>query len=174
MARIAPVEFENADAAAKKEFEDQIKRNGRITNMKRTLLHSLPSFHALMEWYPLREELLKFLGEKEFEIYAHAISTENRCLVCSTFFRKILIDSGDNPDDLHLSEREQVLVDFGGRCVNDPNGVDDGLYGRLKNFFSDAQIVALTAFAGLMIATNLINTALKVDLDEYLVNYAKR
>ena len=174
MARIVPVEFENADALAKKEFEDQIRKNGRITNMKRTLLHSLPSYHALMEWYPLRDELLKFIGEREFDIFAHAISTENNCIVCSLFFRKILVDSGDDPDDLRLSDREQALVDFGIRCVNKPTSVDDELYGRLKSLFSDAQIVALTAFAGLMIATNLVNTALQVDLDDYLVSYAKR
>jgi len=174
MARILPLEFDKAEARVKREFEDQIKKNGRVTNMKRTLLHSLPSFTALMEWYPLRDELLKFIGEREFDLFAHAISTENECLVCSTFFRKILIDSGDDPDSPRLSERERVLVDFGGRCVTSPNDVDDGLYGRLKSFFSDAQIVALTAFAGLMIATNLINTALRVDLDDYLVSYAKK
>jgi alkylhydroperoxidase family enzyme len=174
MARISPLEFESADALAKKEFEDQIKKNGRITNMKRTLLHSLPSFHALMEWYPLRDELLKFIGEREFDLFAHAISTENNCLVCSTFFRKILIDSGDDPDAPRLSDRERVLIDFGRRCVTSPNGVDDELYGRLKSFFSDAQVVALTAFAGLMIATNLVNTALRVDLDDYLIGYAKK
>ena len=30
------------------------------------------------------------------------------------------------------------------------------------------QIVALTAFGGLMVATNLFNNALQVDLDDYL------
>ncbi len=174
MARIKPVEFEHANAEVKKEFEAQLQMNGRITNMKRTLLHSLPAYHALMEWYPLRDELLKFVGEREFNLFSHAISSENNCLVCSTFFRKILIDSGDNPDDPKISDKEQVLIDFGRQCVVGPNGVDDTLYDRLQSFFTEAQIVALTAFSGLMIATNLINSALKVDLDEYLINYAKR
>ena len=35
------------------------------------------------------------------------------------------------------------------------------------------QIVALTAFGGLMVATNLFNNALQVDLDEYLYRYRK-
>ncbi len=174
MARIQPVEYEDASVEAKREFEDQLQKNGRITNMKRTLLHSLPAFHALMEWYPLRDELLTFIGEREFNLFSHAISAENHCLVCSTFFRKILADSGDNPDDPEISDKEQVLIDFGRQCVVEPNGVDDALYRRLKSFFTDVQIVALTAFAGLMIATNLINSALKVDLDEYLINYTKR
>ena len=174
MARILPLEYVGASVEVKREFEDQLKKNGRITNMKRTLLHSLPAFHALMEWYALREELLEFIGEREFNLFSHAISTENHCLVCSTFFRKILQDSGDNPDDPEISQREQVLIDFGRRCVTEPGNVDDALFARLEGFFIDSQIVALTAFAGLMIATNLINTALRVDLDEYLTDYAMR
>jgi alkylhydroperoxidase family enzyme len=174
MARIPPVEYENATPEAQAEFDDQIHKNGRITNMKRTLLHSLPSFHALMEWYSLRDELLKFIGEREFNLISYAISEENRCLICSTFFRRILVENGDDPDNPVISTREQALIDFGRRCVTKPNDIDDALYGRLKDIFTDAQIVALTAFAGLMIATNLINNALKVDLDEYLTTYAKR
>ena len=41
--------------------------------------------------------------------------------------------------------------------------------GRLR----PEQIVALTAFGGLMVATNLFNNALQVDLDEYLHRYRK-
>jgi alkylhydroperoxidase family enzyme len=174
MARIKPVEYEYAETPVKKEFEDQIQKHGRITNMKRTLLHSLPAFHALMEWYSLRTELLKFIKEREFNLFSYSISEQNNCLICSTFFRKILIDNGDNPDEPNLTERESILIDFGRRCVSRPNDVDDALYERLKKYFSDAEIVVLTAFAGLMIATNLINNVLKVDLDEYLVTYTKR
>jgi len=174
MARITPLEYENASLQVRNEFEDQINKNGRITNMKKTLLHSLPAFHALMEWYVLRDELLRFIGERELNLFAHSISVGNNCLVCSTFFRKILIDSGDDPDQPELSDQDQTLIDFGRRCVNNPNDVDDALYSRLAAFFTDEQIVSLTAFAGLMIATNLINSALKVDLDDYLIAYARR
>ena len=75
---------------------------GRITNMKRTLLHSLPAFHALMEWYPLRDTVQPFLGERLTHLFAHAVSTETDCLICSTFFRRLLIESGENPDALEL------------------------------------------------------------------------
>ena len=174
MTRINPVEYDNAQALVKKEFEDQIQKHGRITNMKRTLLHSLPAFHALMEWYPLRTELLKFVEEREFNLLSYAISEQNDCLICSAFFRKILIDNGDSPDEPNLTNRERVLIEFGKRCVTKPNDIDDALYEQLKEYFSDAEIVALTAFTGLMIATNLINNVLKVDLDEYLITYTKR
>jgi len=48
------------------------------------------------------------------------------------------------------------------------------LFAELKHLFTEYEIVTLTAFAGLMIATNLINNALKVELDEYLIQYTKR
>ncbi len=51
MAYISQVSYETATPEQKREFDDQIKRHGRITNMKKTLLHSIPSFKALMEWY---------------------------------------------------------------------------------------------------------------------------
>ena len=138
------------------------------------LLHSLPAFHALMEWYPLRDSVHEFIGDKGVNYFCHAISSQNSCLVCSTFFRKILIDSGENPDSLVLSEKEQILVDFGRCCVTNAEQIDDALFHKLHNFFSDEQIVLLTSFAGLMIATNLINNVLQVDLDEYLESYEKR
>ena len=142
--------------------------------MKKTLLHSMPAYHALMQWYVLRDEALLFLSEKELYIFAHSISAENDCLICSTFFRRILIEAGDDPDYLNLNEKEKVLIDFGRQCVNEPNGVGDTLFENLNSFFNVSQIVLLTAFAGLMIATNLVNNALKIDLDEYLINYTKR
>ncbi len=49
----------------------------------------------------------------------------------------------------------------------------DDLYARLAALFTDEQIVALTAFGAMMVATNVFNNALEVDLDEYLMEYRK-
>jgi hypothetical protein len=43
----------------------------------------------------------------------------------------------------------------------------------LETYFTPAQIVALTAFGALMVATNVVNNALEVELDEYLQPYRK-
>ncbi len=53
------------------------------------------------------------------------------------------------------------------------HGVSDALFGRLRSWLSEEQIVALTAFGGMMIATNIFNNALRVDLDEYLEPFRK-
>jgi alkylhydroperoxidase family enzyme len=161
MARIRPLEYTEVGPPMRAEYDAQTATNGRVTNMKRTLAHSPVAFRALMKWYALRDEVKPFLGERLTTLFAHAISAQTDCLICSTFFRRILIESGENPDELRLDEREQAVVDYGRQLVRDPNRVSDEL----------KEIVALTAFGGLMIATNVFNNALRVDLDDYLAPY---
>lgn len=171
MARIPPLEREHAPADVRARYDDQIKQHGRVTNMKRTLGHEPAAFDALMTWYPLRERVASFLGDRDTYVFAHAISTQNDCLICSTFFRRIFIDAGDDPDTWTLTERQRLLVDYGRQLADDPRGVDEALYERLARDFTPQQIVVLTAFGGLMVATNLFNDALRVDLDEVLQPY---
>jgi len=173
MPRIRPVEYEEATPAARAAHDEVVREHGRITNMKRTLLHSLPAFRALMEWYPLHDAVQPFLGERLTNLFAHAISVDTDCLVCSTFFRRILLDAGENPDDFTLDEREEIVVEFGRQLAKPAARVPDDLYERLAATFSDEQIVALTAFGALMLATNVFNNALDVELDGYLEPYRK-
>ncbi|MES1213399.1 MAG: hypothetical protein ABUL64_02330 [Singulisphaera sp.] len=173
MARVPPVDYEKADAATQAEFDRITSTQGRMTNMKATLAHSLPALSALMEWYPLREEVHKFLEPRATMLFVHAISSATDCLICSTFFRRLLIDAGENPDDFAMNEVEQLVVDYGRQLVRDANQVSDELYARLARHFTPPQIVALTAFGGMMIATNVFNNALRVDLDGYLEAYRR-
>src|SRR5262245_36043790 len=105
MARIPPLEYEQAAPDARVELDRQLAAHGRVTNMKRTLAHAPAALHALMQWYPLRETVLPFLGERLTTLFTHAVSTQTDCLICSTFFRRILIESGEDPDKLTLDER---------------------------------------------------------------------
>jgi alkylhydroperoxidase family enzyme len=174
MPRIRPLERHEVDGPVAAEFDAQVAAHGRMTHMKRTLAHSWPSLRALMEWYPLRDAVAEFLGERLTHLFVHAISSEIDCLVCSTFFRRLLIESGEDPDALALDEREQAIVDFGLRLAATRSRVEDELYDRLAAWLTPAQIVALTAFGAMMVATNVFNNALEVDLDEYLKPYTKR
>jgi alkylhydroperoxidase family enzyme len=173
MPRIRPIDHELASPEVRGAHDAAVRRFGRITNMKATLLHSLPAFDALMTWYDLRDTVQPFLGEKLTDLFSHAISAGTDCLVCSTYFRRALHDAGVNPDGLSLDEREQVVVEFGQRLAQPLARVPDHLYARLAALFTDEQIVALTAFGAMMVATNVFNNALDVDLDEYLMEYRK-
>jgi alkylhydroperoxidase family enzyme len=174
MARIPPLEYDDASPEARAAHDRHQQQVGRITNMKRTLLRSLPAFDALMTWYSLRDAVQPFLGERLTTLFAHAVSSETDCLICSTFFRRLLVQSGENPDALSLDDQERIVVDFGRQLAKDAHQVSDAMYADLARHFSAEQIVALTAFGAIMFATNVFNNALRVDLDGYLEPFRAR
>ena len=172
MAYIPLTTYENSNPDVQAEYNDQIAKHGRITNMKRTMLHDVPTFKAYMEWYTLYDEIVPWLGERPLQLFSYAISSTNNCLVCSTFFRKILIDSGDDPDNPKLNAIEKILVEFGTAVAHgDAREVPQEIYNQLRIRFSDKQLVQLIGFAGLMYATNLFNNIAKVPLDDVLTGY---
>jgi len=173
MARIPPLTLEEASPAARKQLEQQIAAHGRVTNMKRTLARSPAALHAFMCWYDLHAEVAGFLGPRAAMLFTHAISSQTDCLICSTFIRRWLIEANENPDDLRLDDRDQVLVEYGRQLARNANAVADELHARLARYLSPDQIITLTAFGGLMIATNIFNNALQVDLDEHLFPFRK-
>lgn len=172
MARIPPAEGPLAPAA-QAELDRHRVEHGRVTNMKRTLAHSPAGLSALMTWYPLRDEVATFLGARLTTLFAHAVSAETDCLICSTFFRRILIDAGENPDQIVLDARESAIVDYGLALARGNSHVPDEPYERAAALLEPAQMVALTAFGAMMIATNVVNNALRVDLDDYLLTYRR-
>ena len=173
MARIPPLDDAAANPESLAALDDFRAAHGRVTNMKRTLAHSPVALHALMTWYNLRDQVVPFLGDGLTTLFAHSISAGTDCLVCSTFFRRLLIDSGEDPAALELDDWEQTIVAYGQQLAVDPHGVTDDLFGRLAVRLEPDQIVTLTAFGGLMVATNLFNNALRVELDDYLLAYRK-
>jgi alkylhydroperoxidase family enzyme len=173
VARIPPLTVEDAAPAARAQLDEQIAKYGRATNMKRTLAHSPTALFALLRWYDLHAEVKGFLGERLTTLFAHAVSTQTDCLICSTFFRRWLTESGEDPDRLRLDDRERAVVEFGRQLARDANGVTDDQYAAVARHLTPPQVVTLTAFGGLMIATNVFNNALRVDLDEYLYPFRR-
>ena len=148
-----------------------VATGARMTNMKNTLAHDRVAFDALMTWYPLFDKISEFLGRRRAELLSHAISVEKDCLVCSTYFRRHLIDRGEDPDNLVLDDEDALMVEFGQQFADDPHLISDELYSRLANRYDDRQIVLLMAFSALMVATNYFNDALQVPLDAVLEQY---
>jgi hypothetical protein len=174
MVRISPLGPGSAPLASMEIASAHEAHGARMTNMKWTLAHAPAALRALLEWYPLHEQVVPFLGERRATLFCHAISTETDCLICSTFFRRVLIDAGEDPEELGLDEDDELVVTFGMRLAHDAHAVDDELYGRLADRYTDEQIVVLTAFGAIMVATNVFNDVLRVPLDAYLESYRAR
>ncbi|WP_128547376.1 carboxymuconolactone decarboxylase family protein [Larkinella soli] len=173
MPRIQPLRRDQAPPEVQAAYDRHVADypGSRITNMKATLGRSLPAFLIYMQWYPLYEEVKTIVGRRPAYLFAHAISLGSNCPLCTTFFRRIIIDNGEKPEDLQVTEPEQLLLDFGSHMALNRGEVPDGLFERIRKDYTDEQIVVLVAFAGQMIATNIFNNALEVEIDEYLQPY---
>ncbi len=169
MARVKFVEYEQAQGRVKEAFDQQIAKNGSVTNMKKALLNSIDVYDSYLTWYPLFNRVNEIVGKRAAIIFAHSISTTNGCELCSLFFISDLRALGEDPKSFSMNETETLLSDLGKQIVKDPNGVTDELFNNLKKRFTDEELVVLVGFAGQMIATNNFNSVLRVDVDQRLV-----
>lgn len=155
-------------AAAERQTEQY---GGRISNTMRTLLGHVPSFEVLMGWYRLRDELEPYIGERAVSLFAYSISDANGCVVCAASFRRVLTESGDDPDNPEVTETEQLLLDWGRMLAANPGGIAAEFRARLEEAFTPKLRLMLVAFAGQTVAMNLFATAGEVPLDEALAPY---
>jgi hypothetical protein len=172
MPRLLPLTHEQLSPEAIAAFERHIEAHkSRITNMKATMVRSPLVLDIYMRWYDLYEEIKIFSCARVAYLFAYAISSGSNCPLCTTYFRKILIENGENPAELQLSEIEQIIVDFGSALATNKGEVPDEIYEPIRNNFTETEIVILSAFAGQMVATNIFNNILQVEIDEYLLPF---
>lgn len=155
------------EGEAQEIYDAAMERSGRVTNMVKTLLHSVPAFRAI-EFYPVRDVLMKKIGTRATYFYCYAISSENECLICTTLHAKLLAEFDLTHEEFEFTAAEEVLIDYGRALVANANSIDEGIYARLRELFTEEEIVLITAVGCKMIASNLFNSAMQVDLDEYL------
>lgn len=171
MTRIAPTDPATAPEASRALADAHEAAGARMTNMKWTAARSPETLAMLLTWYPLFDRIAGFLGERRAQLLSYAISERNECLICSTYFRRILIDAGEDPGALSLDDEDELIIALGRTLADDPHGVDDDLYGRLAARYDEQQIVELVGFGAIMVATNVFNDALGIPLDDYLQPY---
>lgn len=172
MPRIQPVIQEQLSPAIQVAWARHSEQYGaRITNMKATLSHSLLAFDVYMQWYPLYEQVEKILGKRLAYLYAYSISRGTGCALCSTYFRKIIIEAGENPEKLPLTASQQLVLDFGSSIARHQGHIADHLYNEVAKNYPEQEMVVLVAFAGLMVATTIFNNVIETEIDEYLTEY---
>ncbi len=142
-------EFSPEAAAAAAAF--QAEHPGPLSNLDRALLGSAPVFEAYLGWFMARDEVVPYLGERAVDLFSLAVSRAQHAPYPVGFFTARLTANGDDPDAPHVTEAEQLLLDWGA-AIGSADGVADELSARVEETFQPKLRLALTAFAGLMIA----------------------
>ena len=172
MPRLSPLTDVQLSTDTRAAFEKHIREHqSRITNMKATMGRSVLAFEIYMRWYDLYENVKAITGERLAYLFAHSISLGSNCPLCTTYFRKVIIENGEKPEELLLSEEEQMLLDFGSEISARSGEISEELYKKIAAKYSEEELVVLVAFAGQMIATNVFSNVFEVQIDDYLAPY---
>ena len=165
MSYISKIDLSTAPQEVRAAVDNHLAQGYQLTNEKLTLLHNVTAFHTLEESsYELDRELQRLIGKRAADFYEYAISLQNDCLVCSTYFRKLLKDNGIDFDNFQFTKKEELLISFGRALAKDPKNIPDEIYTELKEEFTEEEIVVITAMGVLMVANNYFNDILKVEV----------
>jgi hypothetical protein len=174
MSHIPQIDYETAAPDIRQAHDEEVRVRGRMTNMKRTLLHSPAAHRIYAEWFTLRDLLYPVIGDRAIWIFSHALSKASRSPIAITFFRRALITAGFDPDALVLTEEERLLADFGTAIAVDSNTVPPAIWQQIKARYDAPTQVNLVAFAGIMLATAVFNNVVGVDFDAELEPFAEK
>ncbi|RUM07607.1 hypothetical protein [Rhizobium chutanense] len=173
MSHLPQIDYDTASPEVRAAHDEEVRLRGRMTNMKRTLLHSPVAHRIYAEWFTLRAELDPAVSDREIWIFSHAISKAAKSKIAITFFRRALINKGFDPDALAFSDNEALLDAFGRAIVADSNAVPAELWAGLKERYETKVLVDLIAFAGIMLATAVFNNVVEVEFDPELEAFAE-
>lgn len=171
MPNIEQLDYSAATPEQQAAHDEELRLRGRMTNMKRTLMHSPAALRVYGEWFTLRDELRPVLGDRAIWIFCHAICVASGSPVGTGFMRRALIEGGDNPDALNLNPTETMLVAVGTALANDPRSIGEGNWRALRALYPAKALVDLVAFAGQMMATNVFTDAVGTTIDPELQKY---
>ncbi|MBP3279250.1 MAG: hypothetical protein J6M44_09885 [Butyrivibrio sp.] len=160
---VSLIDIDNASQEVKDAINKHVAEGHSITNEKRTLLHNIPSFWALEgKSYELSAELKKFISPRAANLFEYAISVENDCLVCTTYYKKYMESIGVDINNLDYTEEEELVIEYAQAIVRDRKNIPLDLFDRIKARIGEEGLVVLTTMGMFMIANNYFNDILHV------------
>lgn len=139
---------------------------GPLSNLDRTLLGSASVFDAYSAWFDLRDDLVPFLGERAVTLFCFAISDAYPASYPTELFRRELELNGDDPVDPHVTEAEQLLIDWGRGLGAGAASVAPELTARVEQTFQPKLRLLLSSFAGFMVAVCTFTVVAGTSLEE--------
>lgn len=161
---VSLIDIDHASDQVKETVQKHLMDGHTITNEKRTLLHNIPSFWALEgKSYEISAELKKFISPRAANLFEYAISVENDCLVCTTYYKKWMESIGIDINHVEYTPEEELVIQYARAIVKDRKHVPAELFDQLKERIGEEGLVVLTTMGMFMIANNYFNDILHVN-----------
>ena len=176
MARVTYIEEEQTDNPVIREaFARMRVKRGKVTNIYKALAHK-PDILATMGPFVAAVQRPDELDPKLKERIILRVSMLNHSAYCTHAHAQISAKMGFTSDEIaemrnpavaRISEAEKAALTYAEELTLSPGSIQDRTYQELEGYYSESQIVEITAIAALYNMINRFNEALKLDPEEY-------
>ena len=164
MPRISMIDPATASPEVKQAIDEHLAKGYSLTKEKLTLLHNVAAFKAIEEGsYSVDKELCRIVGERAANFFEYAISIENDCIVCTTYFKRLLDKQGIDIHNFEFTDDENLLIEYAKALAKDPRHIPAELLDRLQAKYNEEEFVVITAQGIMMLANNYFNDIAEVE-----------
>ena len=177
MARVRDIEIDEVPENARKTYQRFATEYGPFLNQVKVFAHRPPALrHVMGLLLELAEE--QVLPKRYLEIALVVVSKLNECRYCVAHHAPRLIDQGlsteavENilePEVPGFDEVDTLVRDYAVQVTNNFQYIRDGMFDRLKEHFTEEQIVELTLRTALCGFFNRFNDALQIGMEDGVV-----
>jgi uncharacterized peroxidase-related enzyme len=169
MARIGLVSSENASAEVREIYDNTLR--GKPGNVQKALAHRPDMLKSFLTFYA---SVGRSLDRKLYELIYLRVSFINGCHYCQQHHLVSSKRVGLTPEDWkaleigsleRYSEKERAALNYVEKLTREPGAITEEDLGKLKAYFSDAEIVDLHMLAGLANLTNRFTDPLGLELE---------
>ena len=176
MARVSYIEEDTIeDPIIRDAFERMRIKRGKVTNIYKAMAHK-PAILNTIGPFVAAVQQPDELDPKLKERIILRVSMLNRSAYCSHAHEQISTKMGFTKDEIAeissprtaaISEAEKAALAYSEALTVSPCDISDDTYSELARYYSDSQIVEITAIAALYNMVNRFNQALELDPEDY-------
>ena len=173
MARVRDIHINEVPEDVRPVYERYSNEYGPFLNQVKVFAHRPPALkHIMGLLLDLADESL--LSKRYLEIALVAVSRLNECTYCVAHHAPRLVDQGLSPETVAgilepdcegLDEVDRLVRDFAVEVTTNSQMMRDEIFDRLKQHFSEEQIVELTLRTALCGFFNRFNDTLQISME---------
>lgn len=177
MARVRDIEIDEVPEDAREVYRRFATEYGPFINQVKVFAHRPPALRHIMGLLlELADE--QVLPKRHLEIALVVVSKLNECRYCVAHHTPRLIETGLSPEAAAnilepevpgFDEVDMLVRDYAVQVTNNFQYIRDEMFARLKQHFTEEQIVELTLRTALCGFFNRFNDALQIGMEEGVV-----
>ena len=177
MARVRDIGIDEVPEEVRPIYQRFATEYGPFLNQVKVFAHRPPAVkHVMGLLLDLADEAL--LPKRYLEIALVVVSKLNECTYCVAHHTPRLVEQGLGPDTVAnileadcpgLDEVDRLVRDYAVQVTTKPQYMRDAIFERLREHFSEEQIVELTLRTALCGFFNRFNDALQIGMEDGVI-----